>query len=335
MRRFLSELWSSSPKKAKHCPHGDPAQGRIRSLPSRLLSPSSSNSDSEGAVENNNSHILHRSGVATPRALPTCSAGGAKTCNLKKNICATERHHDHGAAMGLEHHMAPPTSAQNPVQQRRSTAWKSRARPCRLQVHRSSGHATSKPNEPVPDPKVKLPSWDPDPLLCLGLLLDSAVTVGKRTYKLPDDGFWDSCPLATFQLDELSSYKHVKVRLTPQSDRSFHYILQHCCKEIQHMISDFGSTVCVFKIGISSNIEYRVCQYRKAHFNEMRLLHNSNTARFVELLEVLLIAYFQDRPGCRNRAKGGDGSMALRDPYGPYFVYCVAARADGNKLIGT
>ena len=92
--------------------------------------------------------------------------------------------------------------------------------------------------------------------------------------------------------------------------------------------------MCIFKIGISSNVGYRVNKYKESNFAEMRLIHCSENSSIIEVLEILLIATFKNRRGCRNVAPGGEGSMALRDPYGPYFLYSVGARADGKLAIG-
>ena len=70
----------------------------------------------------------------------------------------------------------------------------------------------------------------------------------------------------------------------------------------------------MFKIGISSNVAYRMAKYKESNFVEMRLIHCSDDAQLIAVLEVLLVAQFKEMSGCRNVAKGGDGSMVARDP---------------------
>ena len=162
----------------------------------------------------------------------------------------------------------------------------------------------------------------------------AVIKVGKRSFKVPSPDYIDNCPLASFQLAELGAEPQVSLRMLPHSgDRSMAAVFTHCCKEIQQLRHDFGCNLCVFKIGISANVAFRMEKYKAANFSEMRVIHNSASAEHAAVLEILLIQKFACVSGCRNIALGGDGTMS-RDPWGPFFVYCVGARADRMLCIG-
>ena len=158
-----------------------------------------------------------------------------------------------------------------------------------------------------------------------------SLRIGSRCFRNPGASFVDKCPLAKFQLDELASIPMVNVRLLPSGQPMIN-VLDHCYNQIAQLREDYCG-VCVFKIGISANVGFRMSAYARSNFSEMRLLHATNVADHAAILEVLLIREFKGHTGCRNIAPGGDGSM--KATWGPFFVYCVAARADRKLPVGS
>ena len=99
-----------------------------------------------------------------------------------------------------------------------------------------------------------------------------------------------------------------------------------------------GARLCVYKIGITSNLNQRWVSYRDQHFARMWCVHASNNLSVVEHLEASLILLFsQEKEGSlRNVNKGGEGmrkkSGEARFPP-PYFVYAVGANASQRHLL--
>ena len=99
-----------------------------------------------------------------------------------------------------------------------------------------------------------------------------------------------------------------------------------------------GLPLCVYKIGITSDLNQRWQSYRDQKFRRMVCLHASNNLSVVEHLEAALIQVFsRDKEGSlRNINKGGEGMRvkggAARFPP-PYFVYCVGANAAQRELL--
>ena len=114
-------------------------------------------------------------------------------------------------------------------------------------------------------------------------------------------------------------------------EHTFENVASHCKQHASLVRGAFGTEVCVFKIGITHNPITRFPSYRKGNFAAMYLLHCSGSVDFTNALEKCLIESFQAISGCRNIRLGGDGSMARFEA--PYYLYIVAARADGRLRI--
>jgi len=77
----------------------------------------------------------------------------------------------------------------------------------------------------------------------------------------------------------------------------------------------------VFKIGITCTPFMRFRSYAREGYAQMHLLYASEEPGAVQMLEAALIDNFQQRVGCRNVARGGEGPVGRA----PYFAYLVLA----------
>ena len=128
------------------------------------------------------------------------------------------------------------------------------------------------------------------------------------------------------------------VAVLPPSTKSGK-LLDHCIQKVMELRSQLGGLpLCVYKIGITSDLCQRWQSYRDQNFRRMVCLHASNNLSVVEHLEAALIQVFsRDKEGSlRNINKGGEGMRlkggAARFPP-PYFVYCVGANAAQRELL--
>ena len=116
-------------------------------------------------------------------------------------------------------------------------------------------------------------------------------------------------------------------------------LLDHCVHNIQMFRKGLGGLpLCVYKIGITSDLNQRWLSYRDQNFKRMLCVHATNNLSTVEHMEAALILIFkQEMEGAiRNVNKGGEG-MRLKDGTArfqpPYFVYCVGADASQRELL--
>ena len=280
MKRFLSELWASEapepiPSISKQ-PSSRPT--RLRTLASKLVSPSSS--EDEGHSE-------------PIRMLPVASqfqSSPAEQCtdawgnNINDSPIGTLRCKELDSCV------------------RKHTACKSRASPRPRNAKRVCGQVRSAAlyhNVSFTQNQAQADCDSlPEPYQ-----FGSSFCIGRRRFHIPNSSDLDCCALADFQLHELSLIPNIKPKLILDAcKRFFMAIWQHCLLllQVQCMIQDFGNQVCIFKLGISSNLPFRVAQYMKCNFTEMRIIHCSEDPNIVAVLEVLLIAKFRAFKGCRN-----------------------------------
>ena len=109
-------------------------------------------------------------------------------------------------------------------------------------------------------------------------------------------------------------------------------ILQRCCTKVEHFRNKMVRSLCVFKVGLTSDPVQRFGFYLEANYTCMSLLHVTANMAEAQMLEAAVIAATISEPGCRNERLGGDGPSKLT-PYQLYFVYVVGARADCLKAI--
>ena len=336
MKRFLSELWSSEAPQAPQPAAGAirPAKFRLRTLASRLVSPSSSD-DEQAAKHSSAPERSTSTCVGSPRTDGGRSSTQPGVQTPANSALAITRP---SAKSGADQEIRQPLHQQKRRCAR--TACKSRASPSTSASQYSYKLVRSAAGIGVLQACDCLaPGLDSCQCCQLPALykFGSTCCVGQRLYWIPESSYLDSCPLAWFQISELRTIPGVVVKMLHSPGCctfSFASIWKHCVSQVELLVQDFGGPVCIFKIGISSNVGYRMQKYKESNFAEMRLIHCSENNRIVEILEILLVATFRGRQGCRNVAPGGEGSMALGDPYGPYFLYSVGARADGKLAIG-
>ena len=109
-------------------------------------------------------------------------------------------------------------------------------------------------------------------------------------------------------------------------------ILKRCSTKVECFRNRMGRTVCIFKIGLSSNPLIRFEDYKERNYSEMSLLHVTQNMGEAQMLEAALIAQNIGEKGCRNEKLGGDGPNHL-SPQSFYFVYVAGAQADSLKAI--
>ena len=116
-------------------------------------------------------------------------------------------------------------------------------------------------------------------------------------------------------------------------------LLEHCVCKVTSLRRELGGPqLCVYKIGITSDLNQRWASYKGQHFAHMMCIHASNNLSTVEHLEASLIMRFsQEKQGSfRNVSPGGEG---MRKKNGtprfppPYFVYAVGANASQRQLL--
>ena len=111
-------------------------------------------------------------------------------------------------------------------------------------------------------------------------------------------------------------------------------VLQHCKRKLELFRSRLGGSVCVFKIGYTTNPIRRFASYRHANFSKMNVLHCTGNKGSAEMLEAALIDRHSNILGCRNEQPGGEGPGQLNSNASHFYVYVVGARADLGIPIG-
>ena len=91
-------------------------------------------------------------------------------------------------------------------------------------------------------------------------------------------------------------------------------------------------SLCVYKVGMTTNPVLRFHFYALRNYSKMSLLHVTENLGVAQMLEAALIAMHISEKECRNERFGGDGPNTL-DHVGPHFLYIVGARADCGKPI--
>ena len=118
-------------------------------------------------------------------------------------------------------------------------------------------------------------------------------------------------------------------------------ILWHCIAVINAVREELGGkSLCVFKIGLTSDPYQRRRSYLEQNFKCFVVLHKvcqPELLGMLEMLEAALIAEFHDDERCcRNKRLGGE-SMRKKDfvprfpP--PYYAYCAATCAAQREPI--
>lgn len=149
----------------------------------------------------------------------------------------------------------------------------------------------------------------------------------------------DTCALNAVPADwKMHLDAAIKVDL-PRPGALSGQILHHCVGAVHGVRQKTGGQrLCVYKLGITSDLSNRWPSYQKAGFTTMVCIHTSMSLASIEMLEAALIHSFKHEleGALRNVNKGGEG---MRKKCGkprfspPYFMYVVAARADQKRRI--
>ena len=118
-------------------------------------------------------------------------------------------------------------------------------------------------------------------------------------------------------------------------------ILWHCIKVVNAIREENGgASLCIFKIGLTSNPIQRRDSYMAQNFKKFVILHKvcrPELLGMVEMLEAALIAEFYDNGRCCRNKQGGGESMRRNDfmprfpP--PYYAYCAATNASQKEPV--
>lgn len=109
-------------------------------------------------------------------------------------------------------------------------------------------------------------------------------------------------------------------------------VLQRCFMKLEQFRNTVGYSVCVYKVGLTSNPIIRLQSYLDRNYSHMTLLHVTSNLGEAQMLEAALICSSLSKTGCRNEKLGGDGPKhTIKEPW--HFVYVVGARADKLKAI--
>lgn len=134
----------------------------------------------------------------------------------------------------------------------------------------------------------------------------------------------DSCRQKGIEISYLDSEKRLKATAGT--------ILQRCLGQVERFRNKMSKTLCVYKLGLTTDPVIRFEYYKEDNYTHMRLLHVTSMPGVAQMLEASLIAFHMSERPCRNERFGGDGPPGSeKEPY--HFVYIVGARADGRKSI--
>ena len=107
---------------------------------------------------------------------------------------------------------------------------------------------------------------------------------------------------------EMMSRKHeiaIAYLATPKRERATAgTILQRSLYEIEKFRSKMTRSLCVFKLGLTTNPIIRFKFYRDDNYSHMALLHVTENAGVAQMLEASLIAIHMSQTGCRNEKHG-------------------------------
>ena len=118
-------------------------------------------------------------------------------------------------------------------------------------------------------------------------------------------------------------------------------VLLHCLRVVDAVRTENGgASLCVFKIGLTSNPVQRRASYLQQNFQNFVVIHKvwrPELLGMLEMLEAALIAEFHDNGRCCRNLRLGGESMRTKDfvprfpP--PYYAYCAATNAAQCKPI--
>ena len=125
-----------------------------------------------------------------------------------------------------------------------------------------------------------------------------------------DDGYL--IPHEAMSLEEFETMcrKHeiaITYLATPKRERATAgTILQRCLYEVEKFRTKMTKSLCVFKLGLTTNPIIRFNFYKDANYSHMALLHVTENAGVAQMLEASLIAIHMSQTGCRNEKHGGE-----------------------------
>ena len=111
--------------------------------------------------------------------------------------------------------------------------------------------------------------------------------------------------------------------------------LGHCLQQVTSFREVMGLSVCVFKIGVTSNPMVRYVDYLQKNFTAMWVIFVGTNVQEIHMLEAALVNVFHSCTGCRNAAgTGGEGALNKCSASPPYYAYVTGGRADQSCRVG-
>ena len=138
----------------------------------------------------------------------------------------------------------------------------------------------------------------------------------------------------------IQEHSNLDIRVVAE-DTTAGKILRHCIDVVRAIQQENGgSTLCVFKIGLTANPLQRRESYRLQNFKSFVIIHQTYRPDLLGMMEMLeaavIAAFYDDGYNCRNRQLGGesmrDRSQVPRFPP-PYYAYCAATNASQKEPI--
>ena len=92
-------------------------------------------------------------------------------------------------------------------------------------------------------------------------------------------------------------------------------ILQGCLTQIDRFRNQMTRSLCVYKVGITTNPVLRFHFYARGNYSKMSLLHITENMGVAQMLEAALLAMHISEKECRNERFGGDGPATLENQF--------------------
>ena len=126
-------------------------------------------------------------------------------------------------------------------------------------------------------------------------------------------------------------------RLMPTQARppSSGRLLSYCVQQVDSFREHMGLSVCVFKIGVTSNPLVRYVDYLQRNFTSMWVIFSGSNVKEIHMLEAALVSLYHSTTGCQNAGgSGGEGALNKATASPPYYAYVTGGRADQPCRVG-
>ncbi|CAE7908201.1 unnamed protein product, partial [Symbiodinium necroappetens] len=106
-------------------------------------------------------------------------------------------------------------------------------------------------------------------------------------------------------------------------------VLSYCAQQVTSFREHISISLCVFKVGVTSNPVVRYVDYRRKNFTAMWVIFCGSSVKEIHMLEAALVSLFHSCSGCQNTpGSGGEGALNRVSSVPPYYAYVTGGRAD-------